>query len=333
MKKQAVICFCLILSFLFSAEQFSFAGKLQDFEKDASVKRKDTIAERIVGACIVGIFSGCLSIFVSSIFTKTNENEDEWASEDLPRPAPELNKKDVETLLVSPKIEHERKPTAETVPPSIRKDEETGEMKKPMDEGEKKPECEEKEELAFESAKKNSDLNQEREKNNEDDSTYFHFRADAAYRFVDKNIYAWDFHVEMCYSVFGISISDSEYYEDEPANELRLTYVHGFLHLPPITDSVDLNVAAGSVTMKGDESNSGYSISLPVRINLRKYLFLEVRPVWSWIHHSPIKDCEVCITAGHENISAKVGYRFVASENESLDGPFIGLTFKFGRCR
>lgn len=154
------------------------------------------------------------------------------------------------------------------------------------------------------------------------------FRLDSSYQNVKSDIDALDVRAEAGYGPFAMQGRITRYTEEEPSDELDLIQVHGLFRLP-VSDQLQVGLGAGALILDGDNRNSGFSLTAPILVYPREFLGIEFRPAWSKIHENPLNDYDLGLVLSHSHVALRLGYRWVRSENESLDGPYLGFTFRF----
>ena len=154
------------------------------------------------------------------------------------------------------------------------------------------------------------------------------FRLDAGYQPVASEVRAFDARAELGLYRLGLQGRFTYYHETDPADDLRLIQLHGLWHLP-VSQQVQIGLGAGAVMLGGEEWNSGFSLTSPILIYPKEFLGVEFRPSWSWIHGNPISDYDLGVVLSHSHVGLRLGYRWVKSAHESLDGPYFGVSVRF----
>jgi hypothetical protein len=153
-------------------------------------------------------------------------------------------------------------------------------------------------------------------------------RLDGSYQNGQSDVGAFDLRIEGGYDFLAAQGRFTSYMEEEPDDELWLNYIHGILRLS-VGEHLTINPGAGAAIVAGNNRNSGFSWTLPVLFYPRKSVGVEFRPVWSWINENTIDDYDVSLVLGSKHAAFRVGYRWVYSDDETLDGPYMGVTFRF----
>jgi hypothetical protein len=92
---------------------------------------------------------------------------------------------------------------------------------------------------------------------------------------------------------------------------------------------VEFDLGLGSSILDGENRKSGFSLTTPVLIHPKEFIGIEFRPTWSTINGNPLDDYDLGIVLSRSYGSLRLGYRWMRSEHESLDGPYFGVSFKF----
>jgi len=85
----------------------------------------------------------------------------------------------------------------------------------------------------------------------------------------------------------------------------------------------------GSLTVDGNDRDSGFSFALPVSVYAHEYIGVEFHPAWASINGTTVRRYELGVYLAHEYVALKGGYRWMQSPNESLDGPFVGISLRY----
>lgn len=81
------------------------------------------------------------------------------------------------------------------------------------------------------------------------------------------------------------------------------------------------------MVVEGEGERSGFSLTLPLRIQFSRYFGLSFRPSWGWISSNTISDIELGLAGSLRFVSINAGYRWVSAGSASLNGPMIGAAF------
>ncbi len=153
-------------------------------------------------------------------------------------------------------------------------------------------------------------------------------RLDLSYQNVESDVYATDVALEVGYGPWAAWLQRTEYEEDNPDSNLKLSYVQA-LYRMSFGTAVEIDLGIGGSYLDGTGSSSGVGFSLPVKFYPWERLGFEFRPVWSNINGNQIEDYTLGIVGGWEYVSLKAGYRWVSTGPESLNGPSVGVVFSY----
>lgn len=145
---------------------------------------------------------------------------------------------------------------------------------------------------------------------------------------VESDIYSINNRIEVGYGPFGFQYKEMRYFERDPKDKLKI-YQFNYLHRMSDGEYFRIDLGIGIVTIEGNKSNSGLSLLTPVYVYFPKKCSLFLRPNWGWINGNSIQDYKLGFLLSRKYISAQVGYRFVKSGEETLNGPFIGFNLHY----
>ena len=154
------------------------------------------------------------------------------------------------------------------------------------------------------------------------------FRFDIAYQDVESDVTAMDYQFELGYGWIAFFLRSTVYEEKEPDDELEMLQYYG-LYRMSINDQVEVDIGIGGIDLSGNESNNGFSTTIPVRYHPSDHYGFEFRPAWSNIKGNSIWDFDLTVLAGWRYASIRAGYRWVHSPNASLNGPEIGISLRW----
>ncbi|MBN4053174.1 hypothetical protein JYT92_00320 [bacterium AH-315-L15] len=159
-------------------------------------------------------------------------------------------------------------------------------------------------------------------------------RSDLAFQNAGSDVTATDLGVELGKGPFGLHSRLTYYEEDQPNDVLRYFQIHGLIRMS-FGNYVELDLGIGPVFFSGRETHSGLSVTTPLRIypwklkgiNFEKYIGFEFRPSWGMIGDVVVDDYDIAMLFGLTYSGFRLGYRAVNSVQESLSGPYLGLSF------
>lgn len=152
--------------------------------------------------------------------------------------------------------------------------------------------------------------------------------VDVRYQAVESNVNAFDGGLEVGYEFIGADFRYTHYVEDDPPDELDVYQWHGLLRFAA-TERFELGVGCGTLTLSGDSSTTGASLTVPVRITFEAPAALVFRPSWSWLGDNTISDYDASVHYLWPNYSAFLGYRWFVAGQSSLNGASAGVSARF----
>ena len=149
-------------------------------------------------------------------------------------------------------------------------------------------------------------------------------RFDVSYHDVESDVDAYDYRVEGGYGPFAIQFNQTHYSEESPDDELDLFRFYGMYRMSFGT-RVEVDLGLGALTIDGNDNDTRFSLTLPVRIYPCDWFGVEIRPAWA----DGVTDVDVGLLLTKPYASLKAGYRWVSSPSETLNGPYAGLAVHF----
>jgi hypothetical protein len=153
-------------------------------------------------------------------------------------------------------------------------------------------------------------------------------RIDVAYQFVESDVDALDYRAEFGYGPFAIQTRYTCHQEKEPPDELDVSQLH-FLYRMSFGNTLEMDMGVGRMTLTGNDRNSGFSFTMPILYHPKESAGVEFRPTWGWIRGNTIGDYDLSVLIGRRHGSLRVGYRWFAGPEESLNGPHVGLSLRY----
>lgn len=153
-------------------------------------------------------------------------------------------------------------------------------------------------------------------------------RVDVDVQDPGNNLDAYNIRGSAGYGPIGIEVAVDHFEEDDTDDTLKLIGWH-ILYRMSYGSQVEIDMGFGSLTVDGDDSNSGFSFSLPVTVYPREHIGVEFNPAWASINGTTVRRYELAVYLSRDYVALKGGYRWTESPNESLDGPFVGLSFRY----
>lgn len=154
------------------------------------------------------------------------------------------------------------------------------------------------------------------------------FRLDAGYQGVESDVHALDLRAELGGGWTGLQGRLTYYFEDDPTDHLWLNYLHGLARLR-LGNHLQIAGGPGVVMLDGFDRNYGFSFTSSFLVYPQDSLGIELRPTWSWIDENELNDCDLGLIWGGTNTALRVGYRWVNTGHQSLDGAYFGVLVRF----
>ena len=148
-------------------------------------------------------------------------------------------------------------------------------------------------------------------------------RLDVAGQKVQSDIEALGVRGEAGYGPVGAEVDFTRYWEQSPGDQLNLIRSAG-LYRMSLSSHTEMDLGLGALTVRGDRSTSNLLFTLPVLVHPHENWGVEFRPAWS----ERYSDYDLALLLTHRHASLKLGYRWVRSPDESLDGPYAGFSVR-----
>ena len=148
-------------------------------------------------------------------------------------------------------------------------------------------------------------------------------RIDVSGQAVESDVSALDVRAEGGYGPVGIHYNLTRFREDDPADEMDLTRVFA-LYRMSFGSRVEADLGLGSLTLDGEDTTTRLACSLAVLVCPNEHWGMEFRPAWA----NGVSDYDLAVMWTWPYASLKAGYRWIDSPDESLDGPYVGLSLR-----
>ena len=156
-----------------------------------------------------------------------------------------------------------------------------------------------------------------------------YFRLDGAWQDATGRIEAEDFYIQGGYGPMAVDYRQTYFTEDRPRTHLDLHWLH-FLARMRYGEQVELDLGVGGFWMEGTRRTDGISLSAALLVYPEEYWGLEFRPTVAMLEtESSIRDYDLALHYRQELVGVKVGYRWTKSPNVTLEGPYLGLVFRW----
>ncbi len=153
-------------------------------------------------------------------------------------------------------------------------------------------------------------------------------RLDLLHQNVEGDVTALDSRFEAGSGSLAVEARRTVYREEQPSDNLEIGELHGLYRMSPNSD-FEIDAGVGILSVKGNGTTSGLSITIPLRYHPAESFGLEFRPVWSSLKDNAIQDLEAAVLIGWRYASIKAGYRWMHSPHQSLDGPETGISLRW----
>jgi len=153
-------------------------------------------------------------------------------------------------------------------------------------------------------------------------------RVDAAYKDIESDIEALDYRLQLGYGPLAFELNGTRFEEESPSDRLDLYRLYG-LYRMSYGEVVEIDLGFGGMILDGEDRDSGMSFTIPFLVRATDWLLVEFRPMWSDINGTRIDEYEAGVLLNWKFTSLKAGYRWLESPHESLNGPFLGLSFRY----
>ena len=152
-------------------------------------------------------------------------------------------------------------------------------------------------------------------------------RADVDWQHIEDNLSAWNFGGELGYGPLALRATRQQFTEelaDGNEDRLDLTMLLG-LYRMSFAACVEIDLGGGMSWLDGDQESSAGAIAAGITIHPFEHYGFEFRPVWA----DRIAVYDAGLVAGVDFIAAKAGWRWTESPDESLNGPYAGLSLRY----
>lgn len=152
-------------------------------------------------------------------------------------------------------------------------------------------------------------------------------RVDIVYGDMNSDVTAWDVMALLGYKGIAAQYRHTYFSERDPKDHLALGQAHLFYRMT--WTYVDVSLGGGVVTLKGNESHTGGSFSVPVSIHPNNRWALIWRPTVGDLNGNRIVDHDLGLHFTRRYYSLQAGYRHVKTGSQTLHGPQVGAAFYY----
>lgn len=153
-------------------------------------------------------------------------------------------------------------------------------------------------------------------------------RLDGSYQYLDSDVDAWDYRIQVGYGPIALEYGNSRYHEKAPEDYMNVRRA-AVLYRMSASHLLEIDIGLGAVELDGNSKHRAFCFSLPVLFYPKEYLGVEFRPYWAHLNGSRFNEYDVAACATLYGLGLKAGYRWLVTPNSSLHGPYTGLIFRF----
>lgn len=156
------------------------------------------------------------------------------------------------------------------------------------------------------------------------------FRTDSALQIIQPDLYALDERLEAGYGAFGAAGRFTLFFETDTPSKIYLWNAH-LLYRMSIADAAEISPGLGIFGMTGDNGYQGFSLTLPVRINIDRRFSFEMVSTFNFYPSGAVgTDFEGALMLDWSGINPRIGWRSYGSSGGGyLQGLFGGLTLVY----
>jgi len=145
---------------------------------------------------------------------------------------------------------------------------------------------------------------------------------------VNSDISALDDCLEFGYGPYAFKCRNTRFEEKNPSDNLDLTQYYFLLRMS-VTRSREFGIGIGALNMRGNEDNSGFSLTFPIKIYPNQSFGIQFAPAYGWINGNSINDNDLALVFTKGYGSFKLGYSSVEANGKDLDGSYIGFALHY----
>lgn len=142
------------------------------------------------------------------------------------------------------------------------------------------------------------------------------------------DVTARDVQGEIGFGPFALQGRKTFFEEKTPAATLDLFQWH-FLYRMTGTRHFEMDYGFGGGSLKGTNRTSGFSFTLPIRIQTTRWLGFEFRPSWTSFGENSVGDYDLRVSFSKSIFALDIGYRWIRAGSEHLQGPRFGVGTRF----
>ena len=155
-------------------------------------------------------------------------------------------------------------------------------------------------------------------------------RSDTTLQMIQTDLFALDERIEVGYGALGAAGRYTLYFETDTPAKIQLWTAH-LLYRMSIADAVEISPGLGAFGMTGDNQYQGFSLTLPIRVNIERHFSLEMASTFNFYPSGAVgADFEGALLLDWSGFNPRVGWRsYGTSGGGYLQGFFAGLTLVY----
>lgn len=144
-----------------------------------------------------------------------------------------------------------------------------------------------------------------------------------AWQMLNSDIEAWDLQAELGYGPVALQGRFTQFREDNPNDRMNISRAL-FLYRMSVGNALEIDLGVGGVFIDGNSDFGRLALSTSLRLHPGGPVGIEFRPAWT----DNLADYDVSLYLTVMGFSLKGGYRWLNSPDESLNGPYVGLSLR-----
>lgn len=150
-------------------------------------------------------------------------------------------------------------------------------------------------------------------------------RLDSAWQAAQSDVTALNTSADLGYGAFAVRVDHTRFWEHDPDDELDLTRVYGLFRMS-FGAPLEIDLGLGTMIANGEEERTDrFAITVPILFHPHPSFGIECRPTWA----DEITETDLGVLVGARFISIKAGYHWLKSPEQSLNGPYLGLSLRY----
>jgi hypothetical protein len=154
-------------------------------------------------------------------------------------------------------------------------------------------------------------------------------RVDSSYQSLDNNLDAVDIRAEAGFGPLGVAARRTWFDErGRTTGELQVSQLQ-FLYRMQFFGRLGVDVGGGPLVFDGVNRRETVSWTTPVQFRFNEHFTAEFIPMWATFEGAPVRDYELAAVASWRNFGLKAGYRWMETDDQSLEAPLVGLSVRW----